>query len=167
MAQLTQRVGAKVPEDPVAFWLSRLDEDTRPANQSHLDRFMTWIHTQPGWEKATPKDLLVRRLEAEDDYEVLDVVQKYITGLVLRKSSKRKAYSVLRSYFAHNRCALLPDPSFRIRGDKPPVEGKLTISDILEITHAADLRYRRFFRISHHVLLQRRYDLRQDNQSRN
>jgi hypothetical protein len=142
MAQLTQRVAAKIPENPVEFWLSRLDKTTQPANRSHLARWMQWLQKQSGWENTTPRDVLVRHLDSEDSYIVLDLLQQYVNQLVLRKSSKRKAYSVVRSCFVHNRCALPPDPSFRVRGDKPPVQPKLSITDIHEIILSAELRYR-------------------------
>jgi len=122
MAQLTQRVVARIPENPVEFWLSRLDERTRPSNRSHLDRFMHWLAKQPSWENATPRDMLVRHLDSEDSYLVLDLLQRYINSLVLRKSSKRKAYSVVRSFFVHNRCGLPLDSSKSIQeivGDAP------------------------------------------------
>jgi hypothetical protein len=135
-------VAARVPEDPVAFWLGRLDLDTQKAAKSHFNRWMRWLNKQPSWEKATPRDLLVRQLESEDGYLALDLLQSYIGTLVLRKSSKRKAYSVVKSFFIHNRCALPPDPSFRIRGDTPPVQAKLTTDDIAEAIAAANLRYR-------------------------
>jgi hypothetical protein len=140
LAQLTQRIASRIPENPVQFWLGRLDDDTRKANQSHFNRWMKWLHTQPDWETVTDRDLLVRQLESDDGYLALDLLQKYVSGLVLRKSSKRKAYSVVRSFFLHNRCALPPDPSFRVRGDKPSVQGKLTSADILDLVHGADLR---------------------------
>ena len=142
MAQLTQRVAARVPENPVEFWLSRLDKATQPANRSHLERWMQWLHKQSTWENATPRDVLVRHLDSDDSYIVLDLLQQYVNQLVLRKSSKRKAYSVVRSFFVHNRCALPPDPSFRVRGDKTPVRPKLSITDIREIILSAELRYR-------------------------
>jgi hypothetical protein len=142
MAQLTQRVAARIPYDPVAFWLERLDQNTRPANRSHLERWIKWLRTQPGWEQVTPRELLVRHLDSEDSYLVLDLLQQYVNTLVLRKSSKRKAYSVIRLFFVHNRCGLPTDPSFHIRGDKTPVQAKLSPTDIYEILLAAELRYR-------------------------
>jgi hypothetical protein len=138
MAQLTQRIASRVPEDPVQFWLSRLDDDTRKANRSHFNRWMKWLHTQTGWENVTDRDLVVRQLESEDGYLALDLLQRYVNGLVLRKSSKRKAYSVVRSFFLHNRCALPRDPSFRVRGDKPSVQRKLT-SSVLDHQRARSL----------------------------
>lgn len=142
MAQLTQRVAARIPSDPVAFWLERLDQNTRPANRSHLDRWMKWLQTQPGWEHVTPRELLVRHLDSEDGYLALDLLQQYVNSLILRKSSKRKAYSVIRSFFVHNRCGLPTDPSFHIRGDRPPVQAKLSATDIYEVLLAAEPRYR-------------------------
>jgi hypothetical protein len=142
MPQLTQRVAARIPSDPVAFWLERLDQNTRPANRSHLERWIRWLRNQPGWEQVTPRELLVRHLDSEGSYLVLDILQQYVNSLILRKSSKRKAYSVIRSFFVHNRCGLPTDPSFHIRGDKPPVQGKLSSTDIYRILIAAELRYR-------------------------
>ena len=102
---------------------------------------MRWLNRQPGWEGVTPRELLVRQLEGEDAYVVVDLVQAYVGSLVLRKSSKEKAHSVIRSFFAHNRCALPDDPSFRIKGDRPPVEARLTVQDVLEAVHASTVRY--------------------------
>ena len=85
---------------------------------------------------------MVRQLESEDGYLALDLLQAYVNTLVLRKSSKRKAYSVVKSFFIHNRRALPPDPSFRIRGDTPPVQAKLTTEEIADGIAAANLRNR-------------------------
>ncbi|HUK28554.1 MAG TPA: hypothetical protein VLV31_09030 [Candidatus Acidoferrales bacterium] len=137
-----RRAPERVVEDPVGFWLGRLDAATRGPDRTNLERFMRWLHRQAGWETVSPRELLVRHLEAEDPYVVLDLVQSYVNGLILRKSSKRKAYSAIRSYFAHNRCALPQDISFRVRGDRPPVEGRLTVNDVIEASHAAGVRNR-------------------------
>ncbi|MGA2785573.1 MAG: hypothetical protein ABSF09_12825, partial [Candidatus Bathyarchaeia archaeon] len=103
MVQIAKRLVENIPADPVAFWLARLDADTRPANHSHFERWLRWLQKQPNWEYVTARDLLVRQLAAEDQYVVLDLLQTYVSGLVLRKSSKRKAYSTIRSFFDHNR----------------------------------------------------------------
>ena len=142
MAQVTQRVAARIPQDPLSFWVSRLDVNTQKANRSHFNRWMSWLNTKPDWEKTTPRALLVRHLEIEDKYVIVDLLQEYINGLNLRKSSKRKAYSVIRPFFNHNRCALPPDTTFRIRSDKPPVQAKLSIQDIADVIATSNLRYR-------------------------
>ena len=109
MAQRSQRVAARIPQDAVGFWAERLAPNTRPANRSQLERWMKWLRLQSGWEQITPRELLVRQLDSEDSYIVLDLLQRYVNSLIQRKSSRRKAYSVVRSFFAHNRCALPPD----------------------------------------------------------
>jgi len=100
-----RRVARNVAEDPVGFWLSRVDVDTRPAHKSHFLRWMGWLNHQPGWDGVTPRDLLVRQIEAEDPYVLLDLVQSYVNGLVRRKSSKRKAYSVEDSGNSWTKCS--------------------------------------------------------------
>lgn len=111
-----------MPENPVDFWIERLHRVTRPSNRSHSERWVQWLQKQSGWENVTPRELLVRHLDSEDSYLVLDLLQRYINSLVLRKSSKRKAYSVVRSFFVHNRCGLPLDSSKSIQeivGDAP------------------------------------------------
>ena len=62
----------RVPEDPRGEWLSRLDKDSRPAAKSNFDRFMVWLRTRPGWEYVAARDILIRHIQAEDDYVILD-----------------------------------------------------------------------------------------------
>lgn len=142
MGQVLRRTVEAVPKDPVAFWLSRLDAETAKGSRPYFVRWMRWLNQQAGWENVAPRDLLVRQLQAEDSYMVLDMAQAYLQSLVARKNTKRKAYSVIRSFFAHNRCALPEDPSFRVKGDRPPVAGCLTVPDLVEAVHAATLRFR-------------------------
>jgi len=61
-------MAARIPEDPLAFWLERLDPESRPANQSHFNRWMNWLHKQASWENATPRELLIRHLDSADTY---------------------------------------------------------------------------------------------------
>jgi len=136
------RIANRIPEDPLEFWLSRLDSVSRKNNQSQFNRWMTWLHEQQGWENVTPRELLVRQLEEEDKYVILDLLQGYVGSLVLRKTSKRTAYSAIRSFFIHNRVELPRDLSFHIRGDKPPVQAKLTVQDVVEVAMAAKQPYR-------------------------
>ncbi len=100
------------------------------------------MQKQHEWSDVTPRTVLVRQLQAEDPYEILNLVQTYVGQLEMRKSSKKKAYSVIKSFFSHNRCTLPADPGFRVRGDKPPVQARLTVKDVLAAYQAANLRYR-------------------------
>ena len=81
--RIARRSVAGVSPDPVEFWLSRLDLDTRTANRSHFNRWMRWLRTQPGWETVTPRQLLIHELESQDPYAVLDLLQAYVDSLVL------------------------------------------------------------------------------------
>jgi len=73
---------------------------------------------------------------------MLDLLQKHVGGLRARKASKRKIYTVVKSFFAHNRCALPSDPGFRIHSDVPPVVSHLSVESILEAYLAANLCYK-------------------------
>ncbi len=48
-----RRVARNVAEDPVGFWLSRVDVDTRPAHKSHFLRWIGWLNHQPCWDGVT------------------------------------------------------------------------------------------------------------------
>jgi hypothetical protein len=63
--------------------------------------------------------------------------QEFIGGLVMRKASKGKFKWAIESFFMHNRAELPRDRSFKIRGDRPPVEGKLTAQDVRDAYLAA------------------------------
>lgn len=132
----------RIPKDPLAFWLSRLDPDSLTPARSGVNRWLAWLRRRPGFESVTARDMLVRQLQASDSYEVLDLAQEFIGSLVGCKSSKEKTFWAIRSFFMHNRCALPADPSFRIRGDRPPIEGRLTVPNIVEAYHAATIRYK-------------------------
>jgi len=133
---------SRVPPDPVGFWLGRLDSVTAKVHLSYFNRFMSWLRRQPSWEFASPRDLLIRQIQAEDPYVLLDLVQSYVSSLRCRKATKDRAYSVVRSFFLHNRCALPQDRAFRIHGDQPPVTPRLTVENIIELYHAANLCYK-------------------------
>ena len=143
LAPVRVRSVSKVPADPVGFWLGRLGNDhTRRGHLSYFNIFLGWLRRQPGWEFVSPRDLLVRQIQGEDSYEVLDLVQSFVGGMRGRKASKAKAYTVIRSFFLHNRCVLPADPAFRLHGDEAPVVPRLSVENIVEVCHAANLCYR-------------------------
>ena len=73
----------------------------------------------------TPRQLLVRQLQAEDSYELVDLVQEYLDSRHdLRTSSKRQVLRVLRSFFKKNRCSLPADAEFTIRSEVAPTDSK-------------------------------------------
>ena len=102
-----RRSVARVPQDPEGFWLNRLDANTVPVERSNFRRWMRWLHQKPGWETVTPREMLIRQLQAEDPYEVLDLLQEFIGTLVGRKASKGKTHWAVTSFFRHNRLSTI------------------------------------------------------------
>jgi hypothetical protein len=93
--------------------------------------FFAWLNGQDGWVGVGPKQLLVRQLQAEDEYELVDLIQKYLDSRHdLRVGSKRQVLQLLRSFFKKNRCSLPADAEFTIRSEIPPTESKLTVKEI-------------------------------------
>lgn len=96
------------------------------------------------WTGKNPEDLIQWARTTSDPYVVLDSIQDYVlkrrTGL--RFKTRVNAYAALRSYLIHNRILLPKDPSFKIRGEAPPVERKITIDNLREIIGLAAQPYR-------------------------
>jgi len=127
----------KVAADPEKHWLDRLDANSRKAARICFRRWFRWLHTRSGYETISPREIVVRRITSPDDYEFVDLMQEFIGSLVMRKASKGKFKWAVESFFMHNRAELPRDGSFKIRGDRPPVEGKLTAQDVRDAYLAA------------------------------
>jgi hypothetical protein len=139
---LGRRLVENLPADPVAFWLGYMDPVTQPTYRRLLNRWIWWLQKQPGWEGAGPRDVLVRHLESEDPYVVLDLVEGWVQSLPLRKTSKRHSLTTLRSFFLHNHAELPRNPHFRIQSQRPAVRAMLDAKDVVELYHAATVRFR-------------------------
>jgi hypothetical protein len=71
-------------------------------------------------------------------YDLLDLLQAYVTQTKGRKSYKRYIYTVIRSFFLHNRAELPQDRSFRIHGDAPKTQTLLTLEDLRKLVLRLD-----------------------------
>jgi len=70
---------SRVREDPVGFWESRMGVTTRRSSKYDLLHFISWLHkTQADYRDVDPRRLLIRQLEAEDEYEILTPLQDYL-----------------------------------------------------------------------------------------
>jgi len=114
-------------------WLGRLSENSRPNYRSVFRRFLAW-------SGVTAEGLLEKRREGE--FEMLDLVQKYVSGLDLTRGAKLATYRILRSFFKHNRCPLPDDGSFIVRGSRPPPTPKLTLDHVRLLALNGNLRDR-------------------------
>ena len=132
----------------VKRWLGRLSPSTGVVGSYNLNRFLKWMRENGGEFAGMTVDDLVeyqKRAVGEDRYRVLDVVQDYIGGMKGRYGYKRKAYSVIRSFFMHNRAELPRDPSFRVKGDIPKVMGSLTVEEVRRIVLSSKPCYQAVF----------------------
>jgi hypothetical protein len=109
--------------ESVKRWFSRLEPATLPSYYMFLRRFLRRLGKDPDtailWARESP-----------DKFIVLDEIQQFILEEMQggRFKSKLTGYTALRSFFSHNRIVLPKDPGFRIRGDSPPTERKITIN---------------------------------------
>jgi len=128
--------------DPVGFWLGRLTTVTRVNYRCYFRHFLVWLNRRPGWSGVDAAGLLLRQAEAEDPFELLELLQEYVNGLDKTLSGKLGEYSTVRSFFDHNRCPLPRDPNFQIRSDKPGVTPKLVLEHIVDLSKASTVRDR-------------------------
>jgi len=126
--------------DPVVHWLGRVGPRSRPTYGAAFRLFMRWLSGRTSWLGVDASGLLVRQAEAEDPYELLDLLQEFVSGLDRGAKSKQLVYAAVKSFFMHNRCALPDDRGFRIRGTKPPVVPRLSLNDVSNLVRAAGLR---------------------------
>lgn len=135
--------------ESVDNWLSRVSETTADNYVSWWGLFMDWLREEGGEFGDYTPDMLVEYQRGADDharYDVLDMVQRWVLGLDgKRQSTKESYYGAVKSFFMHNRAELPKDPSFNIRGDKPPVRGKLTLEDVRDVCIRSRKAYRAIF----------------------
>ena len=92
----------------------------------------------------TPVELLEKQRAAlmSGGFEVLDLVQNYVSGLNLTRSAKLSTYNIIRSFFKHNRCPLPDDGSFIVRSSKPAPIARLTLENVQALVLNCNLRDR-------------------------
>jgi len=94
--------------------------------------YYTYLHRFLRHIGKDPVEVLAWAENVEKPYEVLDEIQNFVVHELkgFRYKSKVFAYTAVRSFFMHNRVDLPVDRSFKIRGDAPPVERKLSLDDL-------------------------------------
>jgi len=129
----------------VERWLGRLAESTRAVHLCSFREWLDWLRVNDPELGGLGPDGLVRFQRERGGYRILDSLQRWILGKRGRASYKRRLYSVVRSFFAHNRAPLPDDPSFIIRGDFPKVAGSLTVEEFRRILMSCNPCYRAAF----------------------
>jgi len=133
----------------VENWLLRLEETTRWNYQKYFFRFYRWLQRQDSeYAGLTPKQLLDQQdktVGQREKFKLLTQIQQWIQSTSGRAGTKQLMYTAIRSFFMHNHVALPKDITFRIKGDKPPVETELTIDDLRKIIVSSNNMYQAVF----------------------
>jgi len=134
----------KVAPDPLEKWLSSYPEKHRKEKRRKLDRFLSYVNEQEGWQGTDYRTLIIRHLESEYEEEVLDLLQDYIKAhqSKWRYNSLQNEYSTIRTFFDKNRASLPKDPDFKIRSLIAPTKGLLEVKHIRLLALAARPVYR-------------------------
>jgi polyhydroxyalkanoate synthesis regulator phasin len=139
----------KVEKSPtVANWLGRLGEGSRRSRIYEFGYFMGWVAENGGkFAGMTPDELITYQKAAtnSNQYDVLDMVQRYVQGFNGRLGTKKLKVGMIRSFFLHNRAPLPQDPSFNLRGDRPPVFGELKPEEIKAVVLSSRPMYQAIF----------------------
>jgi hypothetical protein len=136
------KMGGEAEGNSVENWVGRLKPYTGIMARKHLSLFMRWLRQSSSQFKDYTPDQLIDYSKNADNghkFDILDLVQQHIVSLNgLQKSSKTTRYTYLRSFFLHNRAELPRDRSFKIRGDKLPVKGDLTVEEVKSVIGYCD-----------------------------
>lgn len=135
--------------DSVVNWQSRMAKNTARNNRLGFNVFMGWLRENGGtFSDMSPNELIQYQKEASNShrYDVLDMIQRYVGSIEGRRAGTvEKIYSMLRSFFAHNRAELPRDPTFIIRGDVEKVRGTLSVEEVRDVVLSSRPLYRAVF----------------------
>ena len=134
--------------ESVENWLSRLQPSTVRSKRHYFKKWYEWLQeNSPKFEGLKPDELIECQKGSPNgsQYDIVDQIQKWILSLHGRVSTKKNAYSSIRSFFVHNRAQLPNDPAFNIRGDEPKVQGTLTVEDIKKVVMSSNPMYQAAF----------------------
>lgn len=130
-------------------WLSRMGETTARNHRINFDVWMAWMRENGGaFRDMTPDELVRYQKDADNShsYDILDVAQRYILSIKgKRLNTKKRYYSMIRSFFAHNRAELPKDPTFILRSGVEKVRGTLTVEEVRDIVIGSKPLYKAVF----------------------
>jgi integrase len=133
----------------VRQWLAKLAPATQRVGLSNFKGWMAWVKENGGEFGDMSPDDMVKFQQAVDNgsrYMIIDrLVQPYLTACDVRYHTKRQRLIHIRSFFSHNRAELARDPNMRIRSDKPPIQGTLTVEDVKLVILACKPAYQAAF----------------------
>jgi len=136
--------------ESVENWLGRMGDVTARNHRINFWVWMAWMKENGGaFKDMTPDELVEYQRDAETNrqrYEILDVVQRYISSIEGKRLNSLKRYhSMIRSFFAHNRAELPKDPTFIMRSQVEKVRGTLTVEELRDVILSSKPVYRGVF----------------------
>jgi integrase len=125
----------------VQKWLNSLSGSNLKKRVTYLNGWLRWLKANGGQFSGFDPDGLVEYQKNADNghkYDLLDLLQSYVTQIKGRKSYKRYVYTLIRSFFLHNRAELPQDRAFRIHADAPKTRTLLTLEDFRKLVLSLD-----------------------------
>jgi len=126
----------------VRTWLNRLHPETRSSYSSAFKDWLLWLWSFPRWSGKLPSELLEWQENAKgrDRFILVDLMTQRVQEKGGTYSSMTSRLSHIRSFFHHNRVELPGLGGWRPRPTKEPVQGRLTVPQVVEIITHANLR---------------------------
>jgi integrase len=132
----------------VDHWLSRLADSTAEVQGNLFKHFINWMAENGGrFKDYTPDELIEyqRNCDNGSRYDILDMAQRYVSNKPGTYNTKNSRYNNIRSFFLHNRAELPADPSYNIKPDRRPIQGKLEIEHIRDAILSCNAKYQAVF----------------------
>jgi integrase len=129
-------------------WLGRLSHDGARNGRYVFNNWVKWVRVNgSNFAQSTPDELVSFQAEAvgRDKYAILDLVQAYVGTLSGRRGSIKNKYTVIRSFFLHNRAELPSDRSFKVKGTVPKVNGDLKPEEFRSMVLSCNPVFRALF----------------------
>ncbi|MFH2109921.1 MAG: hypothetical protein ABIJ47_01535, partial [Candidatus Bathyarchaeota archaeon] len=121
--------------------MSRLADSTQRVQLAYFKNFYKWYRVNGGkFAEFTPDQLIEYQKAAGNgqQYDVLDMVQRYVTQSQGTFNTKNSRYNNVRSFFVHNRAELPKDKNYTIRPTRKPVRGDLTVEEVKQVILSCD-----------------------------
>jgi hypothetical protein len=119
--------------------------------------FFAWLNQREGWAGVGPKELLIRQVQAEDPYEIPDLLQEYLNSHTrLRRATLYHRIWAVLEFLRKNHCRLPPDvkySAFTVHSDLRPVQGRLSAEVISDVIAGMPPRWRSLFLVKYQAML--------------
>jgi hypothetical protein len=146
-----------IHDDPLAYFFSLHRPETQHTLKTRTKMFFAWLNQREGWAGVGPKELLIRGLQAEDQYLIPDLIQEYLdTHSDLRHNTLDTTVMVMLQFFKRNHCPLPPEVKrswFSIHSATPPVPNRLTVEVIRNVIGRCSPRWRSLYLVKYQSLL--------------